>query len=351
MMKKINCLLLILFLFNTSIVVAQDDYVVNQTKYLQKINPSYFGLNELNRVGVLYNSMKVNNATTMDNKYLFGSIAFSDLNFSLGVDLNSFKMPTTNMTVNLAKLAYVYTIQLSNDTFLLPGLYVGFGGTSLDVNNLIFEDQLNAATGFINTQSIDPLADIIANTSYLDMGASLLLHNEDYLVGLSLKHLNRPNTSFNKEIPFEKPIQISVQGGYEFNINPFEFRYLPRYSFLYAFASISKFGDSYFMSFAQDFQLGEFSIGFVEQASFVSYSDNGSGGQVVARQAGLNNIGITLGLALENFDFGVHYNFPFRNTGTVYSPSMFELSVIFDFSIYRRNNRGLYKRLQIDNYY
>ena len=183
-MKKINCLLLILFLFNTSIVVAQDDYVVNQTKYLQKINPSYFGLNELNRVGVLYNSMKVNNATTMDNKYLFGSIAFSDLNFSLGVDLNSFKMPTTNMTVNLAKLAYVYTIQLSNDTFLLPGLYVGFGGTSLDVNNLIFEDQLNAATGFINTQSIDPLADIIANTSYLDMGASLLLHNEDYLVGL-----------------------------------------------------------------------------------------------------------------------------------------------------------------------
>ncbi len=45
---------------------------------------------------------------------------------------------------------------------------------------------------------------------------------------------------------------------------------------LYAFASISKFGDSYFMSFAQDFQLGEFSIGFVEQASFVSYSDNGS---------------------------------------------------------------------------
>ena len=24
------------------------------------------------------------------------------------------------MTVNLAKLAYVYTIQLSNDTFLLP---------------------------------------------------------------------------------------------------------------------------------------------------------------------------------------------------------------------------------------
>ena len=105
------------------------------------------------------------------------------------------------------------------------------------------------------------------------------------------------------------------------------------------------------MSFSQDFQLGEFSLGFVEQASFVSYSDNTAQGEQIATQAGLNNIGLTVGLALENFDFGVHYNFPFRNTGKVFSPSMFELSVIFDFSIYRRNNRGLYKRLQIDNYY
>jgi type IX secretion system PorP/SprF family membrane protein len=350
MSKKSHFLTLLLVLTVAS-VFGQDEYVVNQTKYTQKINASYFGMNELNRVGVLYNSLKVNNATTMDNKYLFGSMAFPDLNFTIGVDLNSFKMPTTNLTLNLAKLAYVYTIQLGNETFLLPALYVGFGSTSLNVDNLVFEDQLETATGFINTESIDPLADIIANTSYFDMGASFILHSEDYLIGLSLKHLNRPNTSFNQEVPYEKPIQVSVQGGYEFNINPYEFRYLPRYSYLYAYGSVTKFGDSYYMSFSQDFQLGEFSLGFVEQASFISYSDNTAQGEQIATQAGLNNIGLTIGLALENFDFGVHYNFPFRNTGKVFSPSMFELSVIFDFSIYRRNNRGLYKRLQIDNYY
>ena len=88
----------------------------------------------------------------------------------------------------------------------------------------------------------------------------------------------------------------------------------------------------------QDFQLGEFSIGLTQQAGSVN-------------SFGLNNFGMTLGLAFENFDFGVHYNFPFRQPGKVYSPSIFEFSVIFDFSIYRRNNRGLYKRLQIDNYY
>ena len=141
-------------------------------------------------------------------------------------------MPTTNLTLNLAKLAYVYTIQLGNETFLLPALYVGFGSTSLNVDNLVFEDQLDTATGFINTESIDPLADIIANTSYFDMGASFILHSEDYLIGLSLKHLNRPNTSFNQEVPYEKPIQVSVQGGYEFNINPLR---IPLFTSLFVF--------------------------------------------------------------------------------------------------------------------
>ena len=92
------------------------------------------------------------------------------------------------------------------------------------------------------------------------------------------------------------------------------------------------------MSLSEDFQFGEFSIGFTQQpASVESFA--------------LNNFGLTMGLAFENFDFGINYNFPNRKPGTVFSPSIFELSIIFDFSIYRRNNRGLYKKLQIDNYY
>ena len=34
----------------------------------------------------------------------------------------------------------------------------------------------------------------------------------------------------------------------------------------------------------------------------------------------------------------------------IYAPSVFELYFSFDFSPFRRNNRGVYKRLQIDNY-
>ena len=328
----------IFILSSTNKVFGQEDYVVNQAKFLQKFNPSSFGMNQLNRVGVLYNSLRVNEASAMDNKYFFGSIAFQEKNFSLGIDVNSFRLNDTGLNSSLANLSYVYKIQLSNYTFFLPGITVGLGSSRVNVENLTFEDQLNTSTGFISTESIDPLAPIISDINYFDLGASFIIHNEYYLVGLSLKHLNKPNVSFNKEVPFAKPISIGLQGAYEFNINPFERGFLPRFSYLYTYLNFRKYGDSMYIALGQDFQLGEFSLGFTQQGGSVD-------------SFALNNFGLTLGLALENFDFGINYNFANRKPGTVFSPSIFELSIIFDFSIYRRNNRGLYKKLQIDNYY
>jgi hypothetical protein len=252
--------------------------------------------------------------------------------------VNSFKLNDTGLNSSLANLSYVYKIQLSNYTFFLPGITVGLGSSRVNVENLTFEDQLNTSTGFISTESIDPLAPIISDINYFDLGASFIIHNENYLVGLSLKHLNKPNVSFNKEVPFAKPISIGLQGAYEFNINPFERGFLPRFSYLYTYLNFRKYGDSMYIALGQDFQLGEFSLGFTQQGGSVD-------------SFALNNFGLTLGLALENFDFGINYNFANRKPGTVFSPSIFELSIIFDFSIYRRNNRGLYKKLQIDNYY
>ena len=317
---------------------GQEDYVVNQSKFLQKSNPSFLGMNQLNRVGVLYNSLRINESTAMDNKYAVGSVAFQDKNFSLGFDINSFRLNDTGMITSLVNFSYIYKIQISNYSYFLPSVSLGLGSSRVNVDNLVFEDQLNTATGFISTESIDPLAPLISSVNYFDLGASFIIHNEFYMVGLSLKHLNKPNVSYNKEVPYAKPISVGIQAGYEFNINPFERSILPRFSYLYTFLNLNKYGDSTYIGLAEEFQFGEFSFGFTQQAASVN-------------SFALNNIGLTMGLALENFDFGLHYNFPNRKPGTVFSPSIFELSIIFDFSIYRRNNRGLYKKLQIDNYY
>ena len=327
-----------LFLMMFALSFSQDEYIVNHSKFMQKTNPSYFGLNSLNKTGVLYNQMKLNEFDKMDNKYVFGALSFDNLDFSLGLDVNSFKIQNTGLTINLANLSYVYKLQFDNDLYFLPAVTLGFGSQSVNPENLIFEDQLNTATWFINTESIDPLAPVISNVNYLDLGASFLLHSDRFMAGLTLKHLNKPNTSYNKEVPFEKPIQISLQGAYEFDLNPYERRYLPRYSYLFAYGSFTKFGDAVLIYLSQDFQLGEFSVGLSQQAASLN-------------TFALNNVGVSIGLAVENFDFGILYNFPFQSPGAVFSPSIFELFVTFDFSIYRRNRRGQYNRLQTDNYY
>jgi type IX secretion system PorP/SprF family membrane protein len=334
-MKKTALLFL---LFISMSVGAQEDYFVGQSRYLQKTNASYFGFNNLNKVGVLYNTLKVNSGQTIDNKYFYGALSFDERKFSLGIDMNSFRIDTPGLTQNNFSFSYIYKVQLKNDMYFLPAISVGVGSIAYNAQGFVFEDQLNQATGFINTETIDPNGVLTQNSNYFDIGASFLIHNEDFLVGVSLKNLNRPNISLNPETELLKKIKYTLSGAYEFNINQYQRKFIPIHSYLLTFGSITQYNNALYFYASEEIQLGEFSLGISQQLSNVE-------------RLNLNNIGMAVGLSLENFEFGILYNFPIRQVSKVFSPSILELQLSFDFSQYRRNNRGLYKRLQIDNYY
>lgn len=329
--------ILIFALFGSVFLWGQEDFFVSQSRFMQKINPSYLGINNLNKVGVLYNSLSVDQNTNSDNKYVFGVISFDDNKFSLGFDVNSLKVATTEMVFNSIQLSYIYKIRVSNTTFFLPAISLSVGNTQVNKEGFIFEDQLNAASGFINTQTIDPLGDVLGNANYLDLGASLLIHNQAYIVGLSLKHLNRPNTSLNKEKTYNKPMSISVQGGVEFDINPYDRNFLPRYSYLFTYLAVNQSEKNLYLNMVQDLRMGSFSFGLSQKFSNVGSFN-------------FNSLGMSIGLQFENFEFGLAYNFPFRAQAKIHSPSIFEIFVSFDFSKYRRNQRGFFKHLQTENY-
>jgi len=157
------------------------------------------------------------------------------------------------------------------------------------------------------------------------------------MTGLSLKHLNRPNTSINKEKQDRLPVLISLQGSYEIDLNPYERGLLPRYSFLYLYGVLYKIPRATIFNFSQEIQMGPIAFGTSQQLAFTD-------------RLRFNNLGVSMALSVENFDFGLQYNFPFRKQNEVYAPSLFELYVSFNFTPFRRNNRGLFKRLQTDNY-
>ena len=104
---------------------------------------------------------------------------------------------------------------------------------------------------------------------------------------------------------------------------------------LWTISSITRYTYNYFLS--EEVQLGSFSLGLSQQASKLNTLN-------------LISLGVLFGLSVENFDFGFQYNIPLRQINTVFAPSIFEFNISFDFSVYRRNNRGGYKRLSIDNY-
>jgi len=92
------------------------------------------------------------------------------------------------------------------------------------------------------------------------------------------------------------------------------------------------------MYLSQEIKLAEFALGINQQFSFF-------------KGFNLTQTGISVGISFDNFDFGLFYNFPIKNVVRTFASSVFELYLTFDFSKFRRNRRGLYKRLQNDNYY
>lgn len=338
MMRLVNNIFTIIVLLLAFGVRGQEDLFANKSRFIQKNNPSYFGFNSLNKIGVLYNSLSISDSNKSDNKYLFSSISMDNQNFSLGFEINSFKLQTTGLTINKGRAVFVYKLKLDNNLYLLPSFSLGFTNSSTSINNLIFGDQINIFTGAIISDSSDPLSQNIASLNYLDVGASFIIHDDEFLAGLSLKQLNTPNVSLDEGQANKLPILISLQGGYELDINPYQNGILPESSFLFLYTTISLFNGTMQGTLSEDVQLGSFSFGLAQ--NFVR-----------ADSFGLSSFGFSVGTAFDNFDIGFQINSPLNQPNKLLTPSIFELHVVFNFSQYRRNNRGRFKRLNVDNYY
>ncbi|MDA9602674.1 PorP/SprF family type IX secretion system membrane protein, partial [Flavobacteriaceae bacterium] len=325
-MKKKGLIIIFAFLIPL-FGIGQEDMIISYSRFMQKVNPSSFGINNINKTGVLYNSQALTNNNRIESQYFFGAISFDSDNFSLGLDVYSLKMDNTGLVNTKPRLSYIYKIQFDNEVYFLPSLTLGLGSSRIDTGKLIFEDQISLVSGFLQTESQDPIIDQIGSSNYMDLGASFIVHSNDYLFGVSIQHLNQPNISFNKEVTdYTLPIRYSIQGSYEFDINPYDRSIMPRYSTIYAFMNASRMGENFDIYLSQEAQLGSFSIGLNQQFRKTN-------------NFGFTNIGLSVALAYENFEFGTLYNFPFRSpTNTaVYSPSTIEVFLTFDFSPYLRN--------------
>lgn len=335
-MKK-EILISTLLLIAAIQVVAAQEYVLSQSRNIHMLNSSYYGFNNLSKTGVLFSAISYDGPEKIDTKFAYSCVNFDKLNFSLGLDINSFNIHPYGLVVNQLNLSYVYQFSLNYNTIVLPAISLGIASRSLKADQLIFEDQLNLLSGYIAAVSEDPLSLIDQSRNHFDLGASVLIYNEDFLVGLSFKHLNQPDISFNEGVSFKKDLSMSLQGAYERNLNYYGQNFLPENSYLFLYFSMTSAGKRLNAYASQELQLSGFSFGIHENFSYLN-------------EFSLLNMGVNAGVSFGNTNIDISYSFPLTQSANLFPPKMLELSMSFDLNPFVRNNSGDYKRLKMDNF-
>lgn len=326
-MKKNNRFLVLIVLI-TATVYGQDNIFKNQNKIIGSINPSFYGFGDTSKAGLIYSTEGFNQNSKIENKFGFVNHFFDDNEFSLAIDANLMQISSLGYTSSQANLHYIYKATLSNDWVFNPSVSIGYGNSRLDFNSLVFEDQINVLTGTIAGISNDPIN--VSNTvNYLDVGAGASLHNSSNMFfGFNIKHINRPETSFNSEVSNKKDFFMSAQTGFEYDLNPYAQNMLPDYSYLFLYNSFSKQGAKTRFDLYQEAILGNVSFGLNQH--FNNYEG-----------FSISQLGASLSVFIEEIEFGVNYSLEMggkKLTGTSYNT--FEIYITFDFNPFKKNKGG-----------
>ncbi len=331
MIKKYSYILILLVCFAFG-VNAQEKFVHNLSKVPASLNPSFHALKDKTRIGVLAEFASQSQGNQSQHKYAFGTTAFDEYNFQLGVDLFNNNLKNSGYNYTSAIISFMYKLQLANEWYLYPGISGGYNNYRFDFNNLTFQDQINIFTGQISANTIDPIT-ASDNIGFFDVGASVMAHNdENMIVGLSFKHLNQPKISSRQsENNVSLNMLISAQLGYELDINKYGQSKIPEYSYIYFFNAVSLQGPNTRLDFYQDVTLGNFGIGVNEHLNFFE-------------SASFSEIGFSTSITLETFEMGLNYRLPFGAQAKQFLPNSLELFLVFDISRFKDRGRKNYSK-------
>jgi len=298
-------------------VIFSQNFLVPET-----ISPSFTGAIRSTKTGSVSRSQWRNSALKITSNFAFVDTWFEGFKSGLGVSFLNQKESGSSYTFNQVNLNFAMAFEISDTWYFRPSVSAGLGNKNYGFQNLLLEDQIDLNNNFINTSTIDPIL-LKAQRSFLDFSTSVLFNNEDSWVGLTLKHLNKPNISLtqNGEVPLD--VFLSVHTKY----------YIPLLeNYRTWFASKSKI--FVLSNYMQQGAYNRFDLGlqyiFEDQMSF---------GMMVAtipskntkETSTINSISTFAGIRWQGFRFG--YSYDINTTELVNTGGIHEFSVSYDFEI------------------
>ena len=220
---------LLLFLgiyFNGYVMHAQDPLFTQSVYILESINPGFSGFEDNGRthMGIIHRTQWPNLDLKVNTEYFFWneSVDYGPrMGYGFGMSVLNHNESFTNYNFSQVNVNYAHRVYLDGGWYFRPALEVGFGFKNFAFGNILLSDQINLNSNTIAPNSNDPLANTMDNIFFTDISTGYVFerlerNGTNYWLGISAKHLNRPNISFvdGQNLPLE--IFYSVHGNIGF---------------------------------------------------------------------------------------------------------------------------------------
>ncbi|MHB0756576.1 PorP/SprF family type IX secretion system membrane protein [Polaribacter sp. M15] len=197
-------LILLVFLMLSATMFAQDVIFSQNFLVPETLNTSFTGALRSSKAGTVHRSQWRNSGLKMSSSFVFFDTWFEGYKTGLGISMLNQTESASSYTFNQINFNYAMAFQISDTWFFRPSISAGYGTKNYGFQNLLLEDQINLNSGVINTSTLDPLL-LSQLRNFFDFSSSILFNNDDSWIGLTVKHLNKPNISLteNGNIPLD----------------------------------------------------------------------------------------------------------------------------------------------------
>lgn len=205
-MNQYKYYIIYFFIFCHTVILCQDLHLTQFYSNPVYLNPAFTGANVCTRVAGTYR----NQWPVISNGYV--SYLFSADHYiptaksGIGVIFSNDVAGSGNLRTTTAMGSYAYETNLNKELAIRAGLQLGMGSKSVNMNSLLFGDQIVNGTATTKESAVP-------SVNYFDSNAGLLFYGSNFYIGVSAFHLNRPNESILGVSDNKMPIKYSVHGG------------------------------------------------------------------------------------------------------------------------------------------
>jgi type IX secretion system PorP/SprF family membrane protein len=215
-MNRLKYLVTFILICSCIIIYAQDTRFSQFYAAPLHTNPGFTGSTIEHRFSMNYRHQWPNIPGAFDSYHAAYDYNAAEINSGFGLIFNREDAGSFGLTTNQVSASYAYRFRLNQKTYLAPGVKFGIVSRGVDFSRLVFNDQLESNSA--STVDADAITD--RNVNYLNIDFGGLLYSENYWVGISARHLNKPNQSLlgNNSVA-QLPITFNFQAGYKFSLS------------------------------------------------------------------------------------------------------------------------------------